>query len=93
MRQVVATAYQAANIHGTEHGAAFARQLLPSLREAGMEHRDIKYLSDALIGAGDPDEPAAAFAYISSNAPTRQLLLRDLGGLAKILGGDTPKSR
>jgi hypothetical protein len=93
MRGVIAAAYQAANVRGTEHGAVFAKQLLPSLREANMEHRDMRYLSDALIEAGDPDEPAAALAYISSNARFRQRLFRDLWELAKTLSHDTSKSQ
>jgi hypothetical protein len=67
--------------------AAFAKELLTILREAGEHYSYVSYLSDALIRAGDPLEPGLAYRDINRCFKNSSERLYEMWRLAGLLRG------
>jgi hypothetical protein len=67
-------------------GLDLARDLLAALRAAGAKPFETNIYSEALIRAGDPDEPREAYEYINNNSSlSPSSRLRELRRLARRL--------
>jgi hypothetical protein len=72
------------------HALGFAREALAAMRENYYQYRDMQPLSEALIAAGDPDEPQLAYDAIAAipSSPDRLHYLWQLAH--KIAGKEVP---